>query len=64
MDKNKKTKSTINLNTDGMRILARVIARNLRGSYPYDEEHLVESGENHNEAGYSVTNLPNDEYQS
>jgi len=64
MGKNKKAKSKISLNTDGLRILARVIARNLRGSYPYDEEHLVESGENPIEAKYSVTNLPNDEYKS
>ena len=64
MGKNRKAESTTSLNTGGLRILGRIISRRLLGICPYDEEHLVESGENPNESGHSVTNRRKNEHKS
>ena len=64
MGKIHNTDLLVGVNEDGLRILARVIARSLLGSHPFNEDHLAESAENPNEAGYPVTNLPNDKHKS
>ena len=44
------------LNKNGLRILARVIARNLLGSYPCNGEHFAEPTENPDEGGQMSVN--------